>query len=118
MKLDKASKMVYVNTEGLTGGNVGVIAIEEYTAVVVAQYLVSGIEFKRSIPAITSKPITHLLLIHYQGDHIFDRQEFEDCEIVDHRLLKEKIEENLTTIWTPEKRLALLEDVRENSARV
>jgi glyoxylase-like metal-dependent hydrolase (beta-lactamase superfamily II) len=84
---------------GETGGNVGIILLEDSVAAVDAQYPVSGADFRRSISRITSNPVTHLLLTHYHGDHIFGNQAFEDCEIVGHRLLKELMEVNLRSTW-------------------
>jgi cyclase len=114
MRLDKISDRVYANTEGETGGNVGIVLLEDGVAAVDAQYTVSGIEFRRSIPSVTSKPVTHLLLTHYHGDHVFGNQAFEDCEIVAHRLLKEKMEENLRTVWALGNIEKMIEEVRVN----
>jgi len=110
MKLDKISERVFANTDGETGGNVGIILLKESVAAVDAQYPVSGADFRRSIPKVVSKSVTHLLLTHYHGDHVFGNQAFEDCEIVAHRLLKEIMEENLRTAWTDVERM--LEEVR------
>jgi len=112
MRLDKISDRVFANTEGKTGGNVGIILLEDGVAAVDAQYPVSGADFRRSIPSVTSKPVTHMLLTHYHGDHVFGNQAFEDCEIVAHRLLNEKMEENLRTVWGNLERM--LEEVRRN----
>lgn len=112
MRLDKISDRVFANTEGETGGNVGIILLQDGVAAVDAQYPVSGTDFRRSIPPVTSKPVTHLLLTHYHGDHVFGSQAFDDCEIVAHRLLNEKIEENLRTVWGNLERM--LEEVRRN----
>ncbi len=114
MKLDKVSERVYANTEGLTGGNVGIVVMEDAVAAVDAQYPVSGADFRRSIPSVTRKPVTHLLLTHYHGDHVFGAQAFEDCEIVAHRLLKAGMEENLRTTWAPGSLERMLEDVRRD----
>ena len=110
MKLNKISERVFANTDGETGGNVGVILLTEGVAAVDAQYPVSGADFRRNIPKVVSKPVTHLLLTHYHGDHVFGNQAFEDCEIVAHRLLKEIMEENLRTAWGNMERM--LEEVR------
>jgi cyclase len=99
MKLSKISERVFANTAGETGGNVGIILLEDFVAAVDAQYPVSGADFRRSIPSVVSKPVTHLLLTHYHGDHVFGNQAFEDCEIVAHRLLKELMEANLRSAW-------------------
>lgn len=114
MKLDRVSERVYANTEGETGGNVGIIVLEDGVAAVDAQYPVSGEDFRRSIPTVTQRPVTHLLLTHYHGDHVFGARAFEDCEIVAHRLLKEKMEENLRTVWAPSNLENLIEEVRRN----
>jgi len=114
MKLDRVSERVYANTTGETGGNVGIVVLEDNVAVVDAQYPVSGAYFRRSISSLTQKPVTHLLLTHYHGDHVFGNQAFGDCEIVAHRLLKEKMEENLGTVWAPDNLEKMMEDVRRN----
>lgn len=110
MKLNKISERVFANTEGETGGNVGIILFEDFVAAVDAQYPVSGADFRRSIPRVVSNPVTHLLLTHYHGDHVFGNQAFEDCEIVAHRLLKQIMEENLRSAWTNVERM--LEELR------
>jgi glyoxylase-like metal-dependent hydrolase (beta-lactamase superfamily II) len=114
MRLDQVSDRVYANCDEETGGNVGVILMEDSVAAVDAQYPVSGADFRRSIPAVTAKPVTHLLLTHIHGDHVFGNQAFEDCEIVSHRRLQEKMEENLENEWAPENLERMLEDIREN----
>ena len=114
MRLDRVSERVYANTEGKTGGNVGIIVQEDGVAAVDAQYPISGADFRRSIPTVTRKPVTHLLLTHYHGDHVFGAQAFEDCEIVAHRLLKEEMEENLRTAWAPGNLERMLEKVRRS----
>lgn len=112
MRLDKISERVFANTDGETGGNVGIILLKDSVAAVDAQYPVSGADFRRSIPRVVSKRVTHLLLTHYHGDHVFGNQAFEDCEIVAHRLLKEIMEENLKTAWTNVERM--LQEVRRD----
>ncbi|MFQ6076630.1 MAG: MBL fold metallo-hydrolase [Candidatus Bathyarchaeia archaeon] len=114
MRLDKVSDRVYANTEGKTGGNVGIIVLRERVVAVDAQYPVSGADFRRSIGAVTDKPVTHLLLTHYHGDHVFGNQAFEDCEIVAHRLLEEGMEANLKAGWAPGNLEKMLADIRRN----
>jgi len=114
MKLERVSERVYANTEGETGGNVGIVVLADSVAAVDAQYPVSGADFRRSIGSVTEKPVTHLLLTHYHGDHVFGNQAFEDCEIVAHRLLMEKMEENLATAWTPDNLEKMMEDIRRD----
>jgi len=100
MKIEKVSPRVYVNTEGKSGGNIGIIMLEGSVVAVDSQYPVSGAEFRRNISEVTSKPVTHLLLTHYHQDHVFGSQAFRDCKIVGHSLLKKRMEENLKTIWS------------------
>jgi cyclase len=114
MQLDQISDHVYANFSGETGGNIGIIELENQVLAVDAQYPVSGRDFRASIPSVTSKPVTHLCLTHYHGDHIFGAQAFADCEIVAHRWLKAKMEENLQSVWAPEHRDQFLEEVRTN----
>lgn len=112
MKLSKVTDRVYANTEGLTGGNVGIILLSRQVVAVDSQYPVSGKDFRRSIKDVTDKKVTHLLLTHYHGDHVFGSQAFEDCDIVAHKLLKERMETNLKTEWAPENLERLLDQVR------
>jgi cyclase len=114
MKLEKVSDRVYANCEGKTGGNVGIVIMDDAVAAVDAQYPVSGADFRVSIPGITPKPLTHLLLTHVHGDHVFGNQAFEDCTIVSHRRLKEKMEESLKAEWAPGNIEKMLEDVKRH----
>lgn len=114
MKLEKVSEKVYANTTGETGGNVGIIVLDDQVLAVDAQYPVSGAEFRRSISDYSDKPVTHLLLTHVHGDHIFGNQAFDDVEIVSHRRLKEKMVENLKTVWSPENIEKMIDDVKKN----
>ena len=103
MKLDKISDRVYANCEGITGGNVGIILLEDSVVAVDAQYPGSARDFRRSIPDVTPESVRHLVLTHIHGDHIHGAQQFEDCNIIAHYRLKEKMEESLKTEWTTEK---------------
>jgi len=114
MRLDRVSDRVYANCDGETGGNVGIVVMDDAVVAVDAQYPVSGADFRASIPEYTGKPVTHLLLTHVHGDHIFGNQAFEDCEIVSHRRLKEKMEESLGNEWAPGNLEKMLEDVKAN----
>jgi glyoxylase-like metal-dependent hydrolase (beta-lactamase superfamily II) len=114
VKLEKVSDRVYANCDGETGGNVGIVLMDDAVAAVDAQYPVSGADFRASIPEVTSKPVTHLLLTHIHGDHIFGNQAFEDCIIVSHRRLKEKMIKSLDTEWAPGNLEKMLEEVRIN----
>jgi glyoxylase-like metal-dependent hydrolase (beta-lactamase superfamily II) len=114
MRLDKVSKRVYANCDGETGGNVGIVVLDHAVVAVDAQYPVSAADFRGSIPKVTDKPVTHLLLTHDHGDHVFGNQAFEDCEIVSHRRLKEKMEGNLRTTWAPGNLEKMLDDIKVN----
>ena len=114
MKLDHISDHVYANLSGETGGNVGIIELKDRVIAVDAQYPVSGRHFRSSIAFVTAKPVTHLCLTHYHGDHIFGAEAFADCEIVAHRWLKAKMEENLQSVWAPEYREQFLADIKAN----
>lgn len=114
MRLDKVSKRVFANCEGETGGNVGIVVMDEAVAAVDAQYPVSGADFRKSIKTVTDKPVTHLLLTHDHGDHVLGNQAFEDCEIISHRRLKEKMEKGLSTDWAPGNLEKMLEDIKKN----
>ena len=114
MRLDRVSERVYANCDGETGGNVGIVVMDDAVAAVDAQYPVSGADFRASIPDYTEKPVTHLLLTHVHGDHVFGNQAFEDCEIVSHRRLKERMEESLRNEWAPGNLEKMLEDIKVN----
>ncbi len=114
MRLVRVSKRVYSNCEFEAGGNVGIVVMDKAVAAVDAQYPVPGLDFRKSIPSVTSKPVTHLLLTHVHGDHVFGNQAFEDCTIISHRRLREKMEESLRGEWAPGNLEKMLEDVRRN----
>ncbi|MFB0557829.1 MAG: MBL fold metallo-hydrolase, partial [Candidatus Bathyarchaeia archaeon] len=114
MRLDKVSERVHANCEGETGGNVGIVVMDEAVVAVDAQYPVSGADFRRSIATVTENPVTHLLLTHDHGDHVLGNQAFEDCEIVSHKRLKEKMVERLHTDWAPGNLESMLEEIKKN----
>jgi glyoxylase-like metal-dependent hydrolase (beta-lactamase superfamily II) len=114
MKLEKVSDRVYANCEGETGGNVGIVIMEDSVAAVDGQYPVSGADFRASIKNYTPKPVTHLLLTHVHGDHVLGNQAFEDCAIVSHRRLKERMERSLADEWAPGNLEKMLEVYKKN----
>ncbi len=114
MRLDKVSENVYSNCEGKIGSNVGVIVLDDRVAAMDAQFPASGRDFRASIPLVTDKPVTHLLLTHMHSDHVLGSPAFEDCEIVGHVRVKEKIEERLRTDWAPRNLEKMLEDIKVN----
>ena len=114
MRLDIVSERVYANCDGETGGNVGIVVIDDAVVAVDAQYPVSAYDFRVSIASVSDKPVTHLLLTHDHGDHVLGNQAFEDCTIVSHRRLKEKMEENLRGQWAPGNLEKMLVDIKAN----
>jgi glyoxylase-like metal-dependent hydrolase (beta-lactamase superfamily II) len=114
MRLEKVSERVFANYEGKTGGNVGIVIMDEAVAAVDAQYPISGADFRKSIETVTDRPVTHLLLTHDHGDHVLGNQAFDDCEIVSHKRLKEKMEDRLRTDWAPGNLEKWLEDIKKN----
>ncbi len=114
MRLEKISERVYANCEGETGGNVGIVVLDDAVVAVDAQYPASALDFRESIPSVSNKPVTHLLLTHVHGDHVFGNQAFEDCEIVSHVRLKDKMEESLRYEWAPGNLEKMLEDIKIN----
>jgi glyoxylase-like metal-dependent hydrolase (beta-lactamase superfamily II) len=95
MRLRKVTDRVYANWDGETGGNVGIIELSETSIAIDAQYPGSARKFREAIPKATSKPLSHLLLTHVHGDHVFGNMVFRDLEIVSHRRLWEKMEASL-----------------------
>lgn len=114
MKLEKVSNSVYANCEGITGGNVGIIVLDDSVVAVDAQYPGSARDFRASIPFVSEKPVSHLVLTHIHGDHIYGSQVFEDCEIVAHKRLLEKMKQGLKDEWTPEKLKKMLLEMKVN----
>jgi glyoxylase-like metal-dependent hydrolase (beta-lactamase superfamily II) len=115
MRLDKVSDRVYANTEGKTGGNVGIVVLPRRVVAVDSMFPVPGEDFRKSIPGITKRHVSHLLLTHVHSDHVFGSQAFEDADIVAHFRLKEKMEENLKTAWTPKGLEKMLEDMKKSN---
>ncbi|UCD44215.1 MAG: MBL fold metallo-hydrolase [Candidatus Bathyarchaeota archaeon] len=114
MRLDKVTERVYANCDSETGGNVGIVLMDDAVVAVDAQYPVSAYRFRESIATVSPKPVTHLLLTHVHWDHVFGNQAFEDCTIVSQRRLKEKMEENLRGEWAPGNLEKMLEDIKAN----
>jgi cyclase len=101
MKLNKVSGRVYANWDGETGGNVGIVELDERVLVVDAQYPGSATRFREAIRGTTEKPLSHLLLTHVHGDHVFGNMVFQDLNIVAHRRLMEKMEASIGKEWSP-----------------
>jgi len=115
MKLNKVSSRVYANCDGETGGNVGIIELSEGSVAVDAQYPGSARKFRAAIPKATKKPLSHLLLTHVHGDHVFGNMVFKDLEIVSHRRLWEKMEVSLKNEWAPGNLETMLETYRKDA---
>ena len=115
MKLNKVTDRVYANWDGETGGNVGIIELSETAIAVDAQYPGSARKFRDAIPKVSSKPLSHLLLTHIHGDHVFGNMMFKDLEIVSHRRLWEKMEESLKNEWAPENLQKMLDTYKRDA---
>jgi glyoxylase-like metal-dependent hydrolase (beta-lactamase superfamily II) len=100
--LERVSEHVYANTQGISGGNVGIITLNEQVIAVDSQYMLPGFDFRQSIGTISDNPVTMLLLTHYHRDHVFGNQAFMDCEIVAHRLTKQQMMMSLNSEWAPD----------------
>jgi len=59
MKLHKVSSRVYANWDGETGGNVGIIELNESALVVNAQYPGSARKFRAAIPKVNKKELSY-----------------------------------------------------------
>jgi glyoxylase-like metal-dependent hydrolase (beta-lactamase superfamily II) len=115
LRLEKLSEGVYANAEGLGGGNVGVICVDGVTVAVDAGYPAPAYEFRRSAEELTKRKVTHLILTHIHSDHIWGAVAFEDCDIVAHIRLAEKVLENLQGQWSPEGLRKYLKDLRKHT---
>jgi len=102
LKLEKLSEGVYANTDGLTGGNVGIIAIDNIAVAIDSSYPVPAFDFRRSAEETTEREITHLVLTHIHSDHTWGAVAFEDCDIISHFRLAEKITDYVKNQWSPE----------------
>lgn len=114
MKLHKISERVYANWDGETGGNVGIIIGDVAVYAVDSQFPAPARDFRANIPSVTDKPVTHLILTHMHSDHVLGSQAFEDCEIISHRKVKEKMEKKLQEEWSPAKLETTLEDIKKS----
>jgi glyoxylase-like metal-dependent hydrolase (beta-lactamase superfamily II) len=114
MRLDKVSERVHANCDGTTGGNVGVIVTDGAAYAVDSQFPASGRDFRASITAVTDSPVTHLILTHMHSDHVLGSQAFDDCEIVAHARVREKMEQKLHAEWAPANIENTLREIRES----
>ena len=93
----------------------GIIELEDKVLAVDAQYPGSAKKFREAIKKMTDKPVTHLLLTHVHGDHVWGNQVFEDTNIVSHERLKEKMYMSLQNEWAPGNLEKLLGTYKEAS---
>jgi glyoxylase-like metal-dependent hydrolase (beta-lactamase superfamily II) len=91
------------------------VELSNTTIVVDAQYPGSARKFREAIPKASKKPLSHLLLTHVHGDHVFGNMVFRDLEIVSHRRLWEKMEESLKNEWTPDGLSKMLETYKKDA---
>lgn len=110
--LERISEHVCASTDGTSGGNVGIITLNEQVVAVDSQYMLPGMEFRHSIGTITDKPVTTLLLTHCHRDHVFGNQAFIDCEIVSHRLTEQQMMMNVNSEWAPEALQAMMAELQ------
>ncbi|MCW4050932.1 MAG: MBL fold metallo-hydrolase [Candidatus Bathyarchaeota archaeon] len=115
MKLNKVSERVFANWDGLTGGNVGIVELDDSVLVVDAQYPGSARKFREAITETTSKKMSHLLLTHVHGDHVYGNMVFEDLEIVSHVNLKKRMAKSLENEWAPGAFEKMLEDIKKDT---
>ena len=115
MKLNKVSDRVYANWDGETGGNVGIIELDDRVLAVDAQYPGSARRFRDAIRETTEKPLSHLLLTHVHSDHVFGNIVFQDLNIVAHRRLREKMETSLRNEWAPGNLEKLLDNIKRDT---
>jgi glyoxylase-like metal-dependent hydrolase (beta-lactamase superfamily II) len=115
MKLHRVSDRIYANWDGETGGNVGIIELDDKVLVVDAQYPGSAKKFREAIREVSDKPLSHLILTHIHGDHVFGNQVFEDLMIVSHMNLKKKMEHGLENEWTPDRLDKMLENIKKDT---
>lgn len=115
MKLHRVSDRIYANWDGETGGNVGIIELDDKVLVVDSQYPGSAKKFREAIEEVSNKPLSHLLLTHIHSDHVFGNQIFEDLEIVSHINLKKKMEYGLQNEWTPDRLRQMLENIKKDT---
>lgn len=114
MRLNRVSERVYANCEGKTGGNVGVIVTDGASYAVDSQFPAPARDFRASIPAVTDSPVTHLILTHMHSDHVLGSQAFDDCEIIAHARVREKMEQKLRAEWAPGNLENTLREIRES----
>lgn len=114
MRLNKVSERVYANWDGETGGNVGVIVTGGTAYAVDSQFPAPARDFRASIPAVTGSPVTHLILTHMHSDHVLGSQAFDDCEIIAHARVREKMEQKLRAEWAPANIERTLQEIRES----
>ncbi len=115
LRLEKLSEGVYANTEGLGGGNIGVITLDGITVAVDSGYPASAFEFRRSAEELIKRRVTHLILTHIHSDHIWGAVAFEDCDILAHVRLAEKVSENLKGQWSHEGLRKYLEELKKQA---
>ena len=115
LRLRKVVDGVWGNWDGETGGNVGVVDVGEGVVAVDAQYPGSARQFREAIGRVSKKPVSHLLLTHVHGDHVFGSMAFKDVERVGHKRLFEKMQASLGAEWAPGNLEVMLETYKRDT---
>ena len=91
------------------------ISLDGVTVAIDSGYPAPAYEFRRSAEELTKRKVTHLILTHIHSDHIWGAVAFEDCDIVAHIRLAEKVSENLQGQWSSEGLRKYMEDLRKHT---
>lgn len=91
------------------------ITIDGITVAVDSGYPAPAFEFRRSAEELIKRKVTHLILTHIHSDHIWGAVAFEDCDILAHVRLAEKVSENLKGQWSHEGLRKYLEELKKQA---
>lgn len=83
MKANKIGERVYADTSGEGKGNIGAVALRNFSIVV--DSTISGktaLAFRSSLESQIQVPIRKLVITHYHADHTLGIPVFKDCDII------------------------------------
>ncbi|MEJ2249197.1 MAG: MBL fold metallo-hydrolase [Candidatus Lokiarchaeota archaeon] len=91
-ELEKVTSNTVANTSGLGRGNVGAIALNNYSVAIDSTlYAKLGLRFKKKLEEKFNLPVKYLILTHYHMDHILGVKSFKGIPIISSEILYKNI---------------------------
>ncbi len=103
MPLTRLIDGIYADTDGLNGGNLGAIVLEDEIVMVDSGMIhQKSREMKTNLEHEIGLPILKLVFTHSHGDHVFGAQAFEPVSLIASAPMRRRCEDNLRSDWKHE----------------